>query len=295
MLQQDQLIDTALAWNPRLPDNGESFPQLVSHEYILRFVDTTDGVPGETKKNNQYEPLGLDPSPTISFEEAANASKRAFNGVIRACKVLYPTHITLDLPASDYDSRDVLHATRLLERCADPQQNTSELRSSKFHVGIIGAGMAGLYTAMILKSLGITFEVLEGSDRIGGRVYTHRFSNDPGDYYDVGAMRFPQSPIMKRTFNLFSQLGIEEKPYISFEDFCEQSKKKKREQTHRREWRQEQSQKHGDLIPYYLTGNKTPSYFNDHLVVQPDPPAVGSKEVDPHSFSYAHGGSVPNE
>ncbi|OJA12776.1 hypothetical protein AZE42_07909, partial [Rhizopogon vesiculosus] len=53
---------------------------------------------------------------------------------------------------------------------------------------IIGAGAAGLYTAIILKELGIPFDILEASDRVGGRMYTHRFSDAPNDYYDVGAM-----------------------------------------------------------------------------------------------------------
>lgn len=35
-------------------------------------------------------------------------------------------------------------------------------------VCIIGAGMAGLYTAMILESLDIPFVILEARDRVGG-------------------------------------------------------------------------------------------------------------------------------
>ena len=45
-------------------------------------------------------------------------------------------------------------------------------------VCIIGAGMAGLYTAMILDSLGIQYDILEASNRVGGRVFTHKFRND---------------------------------------------------------------------------------------------------------------------
>ena len=71
-------------------------------------------------------------------------------------------------------------------------------------VCIVGAGMAGkyyvlmiislfvtrlgLYIAMILDALEIPnldYEILEGSDRIGGRVYTHHFSETKHDYYDV--------------------------------------------------------------------------------------------------------------
>jgi len=71
-------------------------------------------------------------------------------------------------------------------------------KGSEITVGIVGAGCAGLYAAMILKTLRIKFEILEGSDRVGGRVYTHRFSDAPHDYFDVGAMRFPRLWFMRR-------------------------------------------------------------------------------------------------
>ena len=59
-------------------------------------------------------------------------------------------------------------------------------------VGIIGAGAAGLYSAILLDSLGIDYEILEANTRIGGRIYTHRFDEEkwlasaPGepDYYN---------------------------------------------------------------------------------------------------------------
>ena len=59
-------------------------------------------------------------------------------------------------------------------------------------VGILGAGAAGLYAALLLDSLGIDYDILEASDRVGGRMFTHRFNatawanstpDDP-DYYD---------------------------------------------------------------------------------------------------------------
>ncbi|KAI6143733.1 hypothetical protein BKA82DRAFT_36374 [Pisolithus tinctorius] len=59
-------------------------------------------------------------------------------------------------------------------------------------VGILGAGVGGLYTALILRSLDVEYEILEASDRVGGRLSTYKF---PGgkkyDYYDAGAMRYP--------------------------------------------------------------------------------------------------------
>uniref|UniRef100_D8PKZ2 Amine oxidase domain-containing protein n=1 Tax=Schizophyllum commune (strain H4-8 / FGSC 9210) TaxID=578458 RepID=D8PKZ2_SCHCM len=73
---------------------------------------------------------------------------------------------------------------------------------------------------MILDSLGIPYEILEASDRIGGRIYTHRFNGDKGatapintparyDYIDIGAMRYPNIGFMKRVFDLFELLQLD--------------------------------------------------------------------------------------
>ncbi|KAL2126001.1 hypothetical protein VTI74DRAFT_1977 [Chaetomium olivicolor] len=111
-------------------------------------------------------------------------------------------------------------------------------------VCIVGAGVAGLYIAMILDSLAIpnlTYEILEANSRVGGRVYTHHFSKEAHDYYDVGAMRYPKIPVMKRTFRLFD---LTEMPQI----------------------------------PYYLNGPNTPSLYNDRFWVPgPDPYHVSIK------------------
>lgn len=52
------------------------------------------------------------------------------------------------------------------------------------HVGIIGAGLAGLRCADILTQNGIQVTILEGRDRIGGRLYQDRLGN--GHTIDVG-------------------------------------------------------------------------------------------------------------
>ncbi|RYP09077.1 hypothetical protein DL764_001498 [Monosporascus ibericus] len=73
-------------------------------------------------------------------------------------------------------------------------------------VCIVGAGIAGLYIAMILDDLKIPnleYDILEGSDRVGGRIYTYHFSEARHDYYDIGAMRYPDIPTMRRVFDLF--------------------------------------------------------------------------------------------
>ena len=68
---------------------------------------------------------------------------------------------------------------------------------------IVGAGVAGLFTALMLKMSGIyNFDVVEASDRVGGRLYTHWFSDRENpdsehDYYDIGAMRIPDLKTMQ--------------------------------------------------------------------------------------------------
>ena len=80
---------------------------------------------------------------------------------------------------------------------ARPQAPSQQLPSDT-KVCIIGAGISGLYSALMLDYLGIAYDIIEASDRPGGRIRTHYFSDKPHDYYDVGAMRFPQIPPMER-------------------------------------------------------------------------------------------------
>jgi len=54
---------------------------------------------------------------------------------------------------------------------------------------ILGAGVAGLAAAYELQQLGYDVQILEGSNRVGGRVLTHRFAN--GSHGECGAMRVP--------------------------------------------------------------------------------------------------------
>lgn len=69
---------------------------------------------------------------------------------------------------------------------------------------------------MILDDLAIadlTYEILEASSRVGGRLFTHHFSSDKHDYYDVGAMRYPKVPPMRRAFRLFHDTKVPLMPY----------------------------------------------------------------------------------
>ncbi|KAH6643229.1 L-amino acid oxidase [Boeremia exigua] len=131
--------------------------------------------------------------------------------------------------------------------------------SAKHRICIVGAGITGLFIAMILDSLkipGLEYDILEASDRTGGRIYSHYFSDIPHDYYDIGAMRFPDIDIMKSTFKLFKQLNL-------------------------------------PLIPYFLDRNsgavRCPTMYNDITVIDGEP-----RGSDPFRVGESNGGSVPD-
>jgi monoamine oxidase len=74
-------------------------------------------------------------------------------------------------------------------------------------VTIIGAGIAGLVAAYELEQLGHHVEVLEGSQRIGGRIYTHRFGSGPAaPLIELGAMRIPTKH--RNTMRYIDKLGL---------------------------------------------------------------------------------------
>jgi hypothetical protein len=141
---------------------------------------------------------------------------------------------------------------------------TPSPRPVQFNIGVIGGGMAGLYASLILEDLGLTHEVIEASQRPGGRAWSHHFTEKDGDYYEVGAMLFPDIPIMSRTFRLLELLHI-----------------KKGDTPHPNQ---------GCLIPYYFEGPNNPMYFNNILKV------AGGKQGDwdPFRVSVEKGGVVPD-
>ena len=75
-------------------------------------------------------------------------------------------------------------------------------------VGIVGGGMAGLYSALLLNQhQNVSVKIFEATDRVGGRVYTHRFSEDQYQYFEAGAMRLPEVTWQKPVFDLIAYLN----------------------------------------------------------------------------------------
>ncbi|TGB05417.1 flavin monoamine oxidase family protein [Halobacillus salinus] len=82
---------------------------------------------------------------------------------------------------------------------------------------VIGAGMAGLVSASLLKKAGHDVIILEGNDRIGGRVYTMREPFSEGLYLDAGAMRFPDTHSL--VFEYIRKFDLPTNVFVNENDF----------------------------------------------------------------------------
>ncbi|MBD2336076.1 FAD-dependent oxidoreductase [Calothrix sp. FACHB-156] len=77
-------------------------------------------------------------------------------------------------------------------------------------ITILGAGIAGLVAAYELERMGHEVDIMEASPRIGGRVWTHRFGNQPdAPYAELGAMRIPSAH--QHTLHYVHELGLSDK------------------------------------------------------------------------------------
>jgi monoamine oxidase len=73
---------------------------------------------------------------------------------------------------------------------------------------IIGAGMAGLVSASLLKQAGHNVTILEATDRVGGRIYTLRRDFRDDQYLEAGAMRIPHTHLLTLEYINKFQLPI---------------------------------------------------------------------------------------
>lgn len=79
---------------------------------------------------------------------------------------------------------------------------------------ILGAGIAGLTAGYELKQLGHKVRIFEAQNRVGGRIYTHRFPEDPEKLYgEMGAMRIPGSHDYPRYY--IKQMGLEMRKFVT--------------------------------------------------------------------------------
>ncbi|KAI8992162.1 flavin-containing amine oxidoreductase-domain containing protein [Mycotypha africana] len=59
-------------------------------------------------------------------------------------------------------------------------------------IGIIGAGISGLFSAYLLDQVDFhNYEILEATSRVGGRIHTAYFDDSQTVYQEMGAMRLP--------------------------------------------------------------------------------------------------------
>ena len=76
---------------------------------------------------------------------------------------------------------------------------------------IVGAGMAGLVAADALQRAGHEPLLLEGQQRVGGRIYTLREPFTHGQYAEAGAMRIPKSHDL--TLAYVEKFGLKVSPF----------------------------------------------------------------------------------
>ncbi|KAK5577388.1 hypothetical protein RB653_002329 [Dictyostelium firmibasis] len=156
----------------------------------------------------------------------------------------------------------------------DNNETSTTMNKSKnkdeLNVGIIGGGIAGLYAAMIFDDLGIDYTILEASkERIGGRVYTHKFNDHKYSYSDMGAMRIPLTPLMDRI--------VSNKNYSLFSKLAKGGYKI-------------------PTVPFIMSANNEISYYNGVRYVKGQPVANPS---DPFNYSDSNNGGpgtgIPDE
>ncbi|MFC6087897.1 flavin monoamine oxidase family protein [Saccharothrix lopnurensis] len=96
------------------------------------------------------------------------------------------------------------------------REGLPESSAPKRRIVVVGAGMAGLTAGLLLKEAGHEVTILEGQNRLGGRILTHRgFAGDM--YGEFGAMRFPeQHPLVQHLIR--DRFGLATQPFPMYDE-----------------------------------------------------------------------------
>ncbi|KAF8861208.1 hypothetical protein BDZ45DRAFT_587255 [Acephala macrosclerotiorum] len=240
---------------------------------------------------------------------------------IRGVQVEWNKLVRHHAPDGDQD-RLLLDGDELPSAPTPPPPSSPIMRDPRdrpkiVRLGIVGAGAAGLFAAMVLdylnfelfkraalqgKGTGVMpstgdhsssrsgsskeqpelifkYDILESAspERLGGRLFTYNFGGDRDshDYYDVGAMRFPDNPVMRRTFDLFTRLGMKKDDLKTNPDAED-----------------------GSIIPYYMKNADTkssssePWRYND-ITLWGTYKSLVAQAADNDPFQMATDGSIP--
>ena len=107
--------------------------------------------------------------------------------------------------------------------CVDCSLSMTAGQPPKDHlsIGAIGGGIAGLYSALLLQNYvpGVKVKLFEASNRVGGRIYTYKFSSDPHQYFEAGAMRIPTGNSQASVFQLIDYLNKIKKGSLEVVDY----------------------------------------------------------------------------
>lgn len=116
--------------------------------------------------------------------------------------------------ACDITRRDPIDGTELTGHYRDMLTGAAPLRRMNGRrVVIVGAGVAGLLSARLLREAGATVTILEADTRVGGRIKTVRHPWLLAESYaEAGAMRFPVDHELAQV--LIDRLGLEKRQFV---------------------------------------------------------------------------------